>query len=140
MSTHSFNYTERTPLYFQAIQIISIEKLITMTIYLYTKLVFVHSPVRGTVCSFHQCILSRGQVTLVYYFQRNYCTRLFFHDNPNPHSKPNPNPNPKLNPNPNPNRKPNPNPNPNPKPNPNPNSNPKPNHNPNPNRKFYTPE
>ena len=31
-----------------------------------------------TLCSFHQCILSRGQVTLVYNFQRNYCTRLFF--------------------------------------------------------------
>ena len=36
-----------------------------------------------TVCSFNQCILSRGQVTLVYNFQRNYCTRLFFHANPN---------------------------------------------------------
>jgi len=30
------------------------------------------------MCSFHQCILSRGQVTLVYNCQRNYCTRLFF--------------------------------------------------------------
>ena len=59
------------------------------------------------VCSFHQCILSREPVTLVYNFQRNYCTRLFFHANPNP------NPNPNHNPNPNPNPKPNPNPNPN---------------------------
>ena len=31
-----------------------------------------------TVCSFYLCILFRGQVTLVYNFQRNYCTRLFF--------------------------------------------------------------
>jgi hypothetical protein len=31
-----------------------------------------------TVFSIHQCMLSRGQVTLVYNFQRNYCTRLYF--------------------------------------------------------------
>ena len=71
------------------------------------KVVGTHNMIGATVFSFHQCILSRGQVTLVYNFQRNYCTMLISHANPNPNPNynPIPNPNPNHNSNPNPNRK-----------------------------------
>jgi len=69
----------KNPIYFGVITIILFDNLYRWAYFvMHTFLVQLYQGENVTVFSFHQCILSRRQVTLVYNFQRNYCTRLFF--------------------------------------------------------------